>query len=310
MDDERSRLRRLAKPPEAPPRGWRQVVLRVKRELSRDDVSMVAGGVAFYAFLAIFPALTTLVSLYGLVADPTAVGRHVDMMSGLLPAEARTMLQQELTQLATGSQRGLSAGVVFSTLLALWSANKGTKALITALNIAYDEDETRGFFHLNAVALLFTVGALLMALVAIAAVIALPALLHYVGLSLMGAFLLRWLRWPLLAAVILFGFAVVYRFGPARPSARWRWITPGSLLATGIWLGGSALFSFYVSNFGKYDKVYGSVGVVVILLTWFLLSAYAVILGAELNAELERQPRRVATEATPGYSAQPAGHPT
>jgi membrane protein len=287
--DRRARGRSAERPGEIPAAGWRDIALRVKRELKEDDISMVAGSVAFYAFLSIFPALAALVSIYGLVADPADVGRQVDAMAGVLPGEARAAMQNELAHLASRSSSSLSIGGILSVVLALWSANKGTKALLSALNIAFDQDESRGFFKLNAFSLLLTVGALVLALVASAGVIALPALLGHLGLSTVGAFLVRWLRWPLLAALALFGVATLYRYGPARAKARWRWVTPGSLLATALWLVGSALFSWYVSSFGKYDKVYGSVGVIIIVLTWFLLSAYAVILGAELNAELERQ---------------------
>jgi len=271
----------------------------VKRELKEDDISLVAGSVAFYAFLAIFPALAALVSLYGLVADPADVGHQVDAMGGIVPPEARAALQGELAHLASQSSRSLSISVVLSLVLALWSANKGTKALLSALNIAFDQEESRGFIKLNALSLLLTVGTLVLAVLAIAGVIALPALLGHLGLSAIGAFLVRWLRWPVLAAIVLFGLATFYRYGPARAKAKWRWVTPGSLLATALWLGGSALFSWYVSSFGKYDKVYGSVGVIIIVLTWFLLSAYAVILGAELNAELERQTAADTTTGPP-----------
>jgi membrane protein len=271
----------------------------MKRELKEDDVSMVAGSVAFYAFLAIFPALAALVSIYGLLADPADVGRQVAAMGSILPANARTGLQSELAQLASRSSGSLSIGGILSIALALWSANKGTKALLSALNIAFDQKESRGFIKLNAVSLLITVGALMGALLAIAGVIALPALLGHLGLSGLGAFLVRWLRWPVLAAMVLLGLATIYRYGPARAKAKWRWVTPGSLLGTALWLGGSALFSWYVSSFGNYDKVYGAVGVIIIVLTWFLLSAYAVILGAELNGELERQTAADTTSGPP-----------
>jgi membrane protein len=288
-DDRHGRGRSAQRPGQIPATGWRDIALRVKRELKEDDISLVAGSVAFYAFLAIFPALAALVSIYGLIADPADVGRQVDAMGGILPPEARAAVQSELAQLASRSSSSLSIGGVLSVALALWSANKGTKALLSALNIAFDQEESRGFIKLNALSLLLTIGALVLAVLATAGVIALPALLGHLGLSAVGAFLVRWLRWPVLAAIALFGIATIYRYGPARSKAKWRWVTPGSLLATALWLGGSALFSWYVSSFGKYDKVYGSVGVIIIVLTWFLLSAYAVILGAELNAELERQ---------------------
>jgi len=289
MDDGGRRGRAAQRPGQIPAAGWRDVALRVKRELKEDDISMVAGSVAFYAFLSIFPALAALIAIYGLISDPADVGRQVEAMAGILPAQARAGIQAELAQLASRSSSSLGIGGILSLLLALWSANKGTKALLSALNIAFDQEESRGIIKLNAVSLLFTIGTLVLAVLAIVGVIALPALLGHLGLSAVAAFLVRWLRWPLLAGMVLFGLATVYRYGPARTKAKWRWVTPGSVLATALWLGGSALFSWYVSSFGKYDKVYGSVGVIIIVLTWFLLSAYAVILGAELNAELERQ---------------------
>jgi membrane protein len=296
-DDGRGRS--AERPRDIPARGWRDVAVRVGREVKQDDVSMVAGGVAYYGFLAMFPALAALISIYGLLADPAQISQQVESLAGLLPEQVRAGLNDQLTQLASHSSRSLSLGVAVSILLALWSANKGTKALITSLNIAFDQEETRGFFKLNALSLLFTVGGIAMALVAVGAVIAVPALLGYLGLSGVGEALVRWLRWPALAALVLVAVAVLYRYGPSRATARWRWVTPGSLLALALWLGGSALFSFYVSNFGKYDKVYGSVGVIVILLTWFLLSAYALILGAEVNAELERQTVKDTTTGGP-----------
>jgi membrane protein len=288
---------------EMPAPGWRDVARRVRGKVMADDVSMVAGSVAFYAFLAIFPALAALVSIYGLVADPAAVWRHADAVAVLLPPQAQAVFHDELTQLATASSRTLSVSGVFSLLFALWSANQGTKAIIVALNAAFRQQESRGFFALTGVSFLFTIGALLLAGIAVTAVVALPAVLGLVGLSTLGTLLVRWLRWPLLAAAVLVGLSVAYRYGPARASARWRWVTPGSLLATGLWLGGSALFSWYVSNFGKYDKLYGSVGVIVILLTWFLLSAYALVLGAELNGALEGQ----TTAESTTRAAKPAG---
>jgi membrane protein len=296
-DDGRGRS--AERPRDIPGRGWRDVAVRVKREVKEDDVSIVAGGVAYYGFLSIFPALAALVSIFGLVADPAEMSRQFEAIGGLLPQQVRSALHGQLNQLTSHSSSSLSAGVAISILLALWSANKGTKALIQSLNIAFDQEEERGFFKLNALSLLLTIGAIAGVLLSVGLVVAVPILLGHLGLSNAGEFLVRWLRWPFLAAFVLVAFAVVYRYAPSRATAKWRWVTPGSLVALVIWLGGSALFSVYVSNFGKYDKVYGSVGVIVILLTWFLLSAYAVILGAEVNAELERQTAKDSTTGGP-----------
>lgn len=293
------RGRQAGRPGEIPARGWRDIALRVKRELTEDDISIVAGGVAFYAFLALFPALAALISLYGLLADPADVERQIDVLAAALPSQVQTTLREQMHALVGRSSQSLGLGVAVSLALALWSANKGTKALVTALNIAFDQEEDRGFFKRNGMTLLFTIGAVVFAAVAIGTVVALPALLGRLGLSGVGEFLVRWLRWPALAALVLLGLAVLYRYGPARAPAQWRWVTWGSAVATGLWLLGSAAFSYYVSNFGSYDRTYGSLGAIVILLTWFLLSAYVVLLGAELNAEMEHQTERDSTTGPP-----------
>jgi membrane protein len=293
------RGRGAERPAQIPAGGWRDVAIRVKRDLKDDDISIVAGGVAFYGFLSVFPALAALLSIYGLLADPADVQRQVSAMTAFAPAEVKGMIESVMSQLAAGSSRTLSLGVAFSVLLALWSAAKGVKALIAALNIAFGEEERRGAIKLNAVALLFTLGAIVFGLVAVGAVVALPGLLGKLGLGAAGELLIRWLRWPVLAAMLLGALGVLYRYGPSRQAPRWRWVTPGSVVAAALWIGGSALFSWYVSNFGKYDKVYGSLGVIVILLTWFLLTAYVVLLGAELNAELERQTAKDTTTGPP-----------
>jgi membrane protein len=198
----------------------------------------------------------------------------------------------------------------------LWSAGKGTGAVITALNIAYDQEETRGFVRRKGLELLFTLGGIVFALLALGAVVALPLVLGKVGLGEEAALLVRWLRWPALAVLVMIGLAVLYHYGPSREKPRWRWVSWGAVIAAALWLLGSAGFSLYVSHLGKYGQTYGSLGAIVILLTWFYLSAYVVILGAELNAELERQTRKDTTEGAPrpmgergAYAADTVGEP-
>jgi membrane protein len=292
------RGRQAAAPHEIPARGWRDIGVRVKREAAQDNLSIIAAGVAYYAFLAIFPALAAIVLVYGLFADPAAVQRDVASLSGI-PSGVRDMVGQQLTNLARQSSRSLGVGVVISVVLALWSASKGTKALIQSLNIAYDEQEHRGFFRRTAVTLLLTIGAILLAVFAVLLVAVFPATIHRIGLPGIVADVLAWARWPVLAAAVLAGLAVLYRYGPSRQQPRWRWVSWGSALATAVWLAASAGFSYYVSRFGSYNKTYGSVAAIAILLTWFLLSAYVVIFGAELNGEMEHQTAQDTTTGTP-----------
>ena len=298
----RERGREAEAPHEIPAKGWRDIGLRVKREAARDNLSVIAAGVAYYGFLAIFPALAAVILIYGLFADPTAVEQNIASLSAI-PSDVRDMLSQQLTNLARQSNGSLSAGVAVSILFAVWSATKGMKALITSLNIAYDEEEHRGFVRRTAVTLLFTLGLIGLGAFAVVLVAVFPAAVDRIGLPDVVATVIQWARWPILAAAVLLGLALLYRYGPSREHARWRWVTWGSAVGTGIWLAASAAFSFYVSHFGSYNKTYGSVAAIVILLTWFLLSAYVVVLGAELNGQMEHQTAKDTTTGPP----QPLG---
>jgi membrane protein len=295
--DERGR--EAEAPGDIPARGWRDVAVRVKRELARDHVSIIAAGVAFYGFLAIFPAVAAIISIYGLVADPAGIQRQLLQLTGILPHDVREMLGRELTQIAGSSGKALSLGLVTGIALALWSAHQGVTALFQALDIAYGEEEKRGFFKFNGLALLFTLGAILFVVVAMALVIALPPALGFIGLSSFAEKAIELLRWPVLAAAVLLGVGLLYRHGPSRTPARWRWINLGSVVATALWLLASLGFSWYVAHFGSYNKTYGSVAAIVILLVWFYMSAYVVLLGAEINAEAEHQTRKDSTVGEP-----------
>lgn len=283
------RGRQAAGPGGIPPRGWGGVLGRVYRQMGADNLGVVAGGVAFYALLALFPALAALVAVYGLAFDPEAIQRQLQAMSDLLPEQVQTILERQLTDLTSTSGTALGISLAASVALAVWSATKGTKALMQALNIVYDEQETRGFIGQNAVALGLTVGGVLLVVVALGLVALLPGVLGLLGLAGTERLIIALLRWPLLAAVMVVALAVLYRYAPARAAAQWRWVLLGAAAATLLWLVASALFSLYVSNFGSYNETYGSLGAVVVLLLWLYLSAYAVLLGAELSAAAERQ---------------------
>jgi membrane protein len=292
------RGREAERPREIPKPGWRDVLMRTKSELNRDNVGLVAAGVAFYALLAIFPAIAAVISVYGLVADPADVERQMSSLLQVIPQEAAGILRQQMENIASQPTTGLGFGVLFGVLLAIWSASKGTKALMQGLNIANDEEESRGFFKLNATALGLTAGGIVFAAIALGLIAVLPALLGNLGLPSVVQTAVSLLRWPLLLVAVMVGLGVAYRYGPSRDKPQWRWLSWGAGIATAAWLVGSILFSVYVSNFGSYGETYGSVGAVVVLMMWFYLSAYVALLGAELNAEMERQTRRDTTVGT------------
>ena len=277
-------------PTDIPAPGWKAIALRTKEQVKSDSVSILAGGVAFYSVLAIFPAMVALLSIYGLVSDPADVTGQINDLSAGLPNEVRRLIVDQLQAVASTSGSSLTAGLVVSVLAAVWAASKGMKALMEAINVAYDEDETRGFVKVRLLAYGFTVGGVLLVVATVFAITALPALGEHLGA--VGRLTASIVRWPILAAVMLLGLAVIYRFAPAREHARWQWVTPGSLVAGLLWVVGSVLFAVYVNNFGSYNETYGSIGAVVVLMLWLYLTAFVVLLGAELNGEAERQAGR------------------
>ncbi len=283
-------------PAEIPARGWKDVLLRVKDEVGSDNLSIVSAGVAFFALLAIFPGITALVTLYGLVTDPAQVEPQLAPLRDLLPANAFDIIASQTRQVASAATSSLSLGLVVSLSLAIWSANAGTKSMITALNIAYGEHEKRGFFVLNLWSLAFTVAAILFMIVALTVVAAVPAVQAAAGTGggMLASVLLA-LRWVVMAALVMAALALLYRYAPSRRSARFQWVSAGAIAATLFWLLASIGFSLYVRYFGSYDKTFGSLGAVVILLMWFYLSTFVICIGAELNAELERQTRKDST---------------
>jgi membrane protein len=238
--------------------------------------------------MAIFPALIALVSLYGLMFDPQQVADQVAALRGVLPAQAADFVLQQLSELTAMDRTSLGVGSVVAIIVALWSASAGMRTTMQALDVAYDEEEKRGTIRFYATALALTLGAVVAVAVAIAVVVALPAVIKFLGLGTLLENVISYARWPFLAAGMIAGLAVLYRYGPDRREPRWRWLSWGAVIATLMWLIGSVLFSLYVSQFGNYNKTYGSMAAVVILLTWFLLSAYVLLIGAEIDAEIER----------------------
>jgi membrane protein len=286
-------------PAEIPKAGWLQVLKRVWQEAIGDQIQMVAASCAFWAMLALFPTLSVLITLYGLLFDPLEVERQLAALQGWLPAAAYELIWQRAHDLASAEPAKLGFNLVISFLFALWSAMAGTKAMLTALNVAFEEEEKRSFLRFNLEALLFTLGGVVWASVALAAIVGMPAVIRFERLGPIGTLAVPALSFLLLLAFIMLGLAVLYRFGPSRREARWRWVTPGSILAATLGLAISILFSLYVSHFGSYDVMYGSLGAVVVAMMWLWLSAFAVLLGAELNAELELQTRKDTTAGQP-----------
>ncbi len=276
-------------PTQIPARGWLQIAKRTFQQIGEDRVMDEAASVTFYTLLALFPALAALVSLYGLVADPSTISQNLSAVSGFVPGGGMQIIGDQLKSLTSGPPKALGFGVVFGLATSLWSANAGIKGLFDALNVVYDEKEERSFIKRTLITLGFTLGALVFIIVVMAGLVALPAALSVVGLQQTTAALLKLGRWPILLALLAMLLALVYRYGPSRHPARWRWVTWGGSLATIVWLLVSLLFSYYVEHFGNYNKTYGSLGAAVGFMTWIWISTIVVLSGAELNAEMEHQ---------------------
>ena len=276
---------RAASPAQVGPRDWKTVLKRTFEEFNEDRIPSVAASSTFFILLALFPALGVFVSLYGLVGDIAGAQRQIAGLQGVLPAGGISVLSEQMTRLAATPHASLGLTFVISLVLSMWSANAGTKGVIAGLNVAYEVREHRGFIRLNLTSLVFTVGAILFAIAGMSAVVAAPQALSGLGLQAPpGADLARW---PLLLLVAAGLLSVLYRFAPSRPRARWRWITPGGVVAAVGWMAMSLAFSVYVGHFGHYDRTYGSLGAIVGFMTWIWLSLIVVLFGAELNSEIE-----------------------
>jgi membrane protein len=274
-------------PAQIPARGWKEILRRTAKEFSDDQIPMIAAGVTFYTLLALFPGLGAFVALYGLFADVGEAQKHLTTLAILLPADAVRFLGEQMTRIASDSDGSLSLAFVGGLALSVWSANGAVKAFMTGLNIAYETKERRSFIRKTLVSLAFTLGFLLFVTCAVAVIAAGPAVAAYAGPDAGMAFNL--IAWPALLVAMGVGLAFLYRYGPCRPTASWKWITWGSAAAVILWLVVSALFSVYVGNFAHYDKTYGPLGAAIGFMTWIWLTAMVVLAGAELNSEIERQ---------------------
>lgn len=303
-----SRGRTADRPTRIPYRGWKDIALRVYEEANRDHLSIVAAGVAFYAFLALFPALASLVSLYGLLVDPLTVANQMDALATLLPPEARSIIHEQLSRLAGSSTGALGFGFILGLALTLWAATSGTKTLIAACNIAYNEQERRGILKVNAIALGLTLLLITFLIVALALVAALPVIVEALPLPSWLAWTVRLLRWPILFGMVVSALAVLYRYAPSRDAPRWAWASPGALTAAALWLLGSIAFSIYAANFGNYNETYGTLAAVVVMQLWLLITAYTVLIGAEINSETERQTKRDTTRGAERPMGQRDAH--
>ena len=282
-------------PTEIPAPGWKEIAVRVYKEFSKDRVMLVAAGVTFYLLLAMVPAMTAFVSLYGLFADPATVQHHISFINDYMPGGGQEIVSEQLTRLSEQPNSGLGVALVVSLAIALWSANAGMKALFEAMNVAYDEAEKRGFIKLTLTSLAFTLGAIVLLLAIIGVVVVMPLIVESLGLGAMTELIVKIGSAIVLIVAALLALSALYRWGPSRSEAKWKWITPGAIVAVVIAMIGSLLFSWYVANFGSYNETYGSLGAIIGFMTWLWIMATFVITGGELNAEMEHQTRKDTT---------------
>jgi membrane protein len=300
------RGRQAASPPEIPPKGWLDIAKRTMKSLKEDQVPLLSAGVAFYALLSLFPLVIAAVSIYGLVADPKTVQDQIDNLARLLSPETADLVGKQLVQVTSGAGGALGFATVVGILTALWSASSGMKALVTGVNLAYDESETRKFFKLRGLAVLFTLGAMALMGVALATIVGYPPIADDLPT------VLRWLvaivRFLILGGLLVVALAVVYRFAPDRDQPRWTWVSPGSVVATLLWVLATIGFAIYATFFGNYNKTYGALAGIIILMFWLFISAYVVLVGAELNTEMELQTARDTTKGPEQPMGERGGH--
>jgi membrane protein len=293
------RGRLSSNPFQIPFAGWKDILWRTYQQIDEDRLLATAAGVVFFGLLAVFPAITALVSSYGLFADASTIGANLQTMAVMLPQGSFQIVQDQITRVLAKGDTALGATFLFGLGLAIWSANAGVKAVIEALNVVYGEREKRGFFRLNLLSLAFTTGAIMALMLVVSAVVALPLALDHLGLAQESKTIVSLARWPVMFAMLLAALGVLYRFGPSRRAARWEWLSIGTLVAALLWIGGSSLLSWYLSNFGNYDATYGSLGAAIGLMMWMWMSAIIVLCGAELNSEIEHQTARDSTVGQP-----------
>ena len=292
---EEGRGRHAEAPWQIPWRGWKDILWRTYQQIGEDRLLAVAAGVVFYGLLVLFPALTAIVSLYGLFANASTINDHISMAAGILPSGAIDIVREQVARLTSKGDAKLGFGFALGLGMALWSANAGTKAIIDALNVVYEEKEKRGVIKLNLMSLAVTLVAMASLLLALAAVVVFPILLSRLGFATVTATLVQYGRWPVLVLFVIIGLALIYRFGPSRREPRWQWLSVGSVFAALVWLGSSALLSWYLGRFANYDATYGSLGAAIGMMMWMWISCIVILFGAQLNSEIEHQTARDST---------------
>jgi membrane protein len=300
------RGRTAERPDQIPPKGWMDIAKRTMKEAKQDQVPLLAAGVAFYTLLSLFPAIIAGVSIYGLVADPQTVRDQIDKLTEMLSPSTAELLSDQIKQITGSAGGALGFATVVGILTALWSASSGMKALITGVNLAYDETETRKFAKLRGLALVLTLGAMVLLAVAGATIAGFPPIAN--DLPVVLQWVLGILRFVFLAALVIAGLAVLYRYAPDRDEPRWTWVSWGSGVATLLWIVASIGFSVYANSFGNYNKTYGALAGIIILMFWLFLTAYVVLFGAELNTEMELQTARDTTKGPEEPMGERGGH--
>ena len=298
--------RQAEAPQQIPPKGWVAIAKRTAKEVKADQVPLLGAGVAFYALLSLFPAIIAGVSIYGLVADPQTVRDQIDKLTRMLSPETAKILSQQISQITGSAGGALGVATVVGILTALWSASSGMKALITGVNLAYDEGETRKFVKLRGLSILLTLGAMLLLTVAGATIAGFPPIADNLPVALQ--WVVSILRFVVLAVLLILGLAVLYRYAPNRDEPKWTWVSWGSVVATVLWVLASIGFSIYVNSFGNYNKTYGALAGIIILMFWLYLTAVIVLVGAELNTEMELQTARDTTKGPEQPMGERGGH--
>jgi membrane protein len=283
-------------PKEIPASGWKDTLMRVKDQVNHDRVSMVAAAMAYYTLFAFVPALSSVVLIYAWVSDPSEIANHISKASQVLPAELMEILNTQLGALASKAPSKLGFGALFSLLIATWSASKGSKAFIEALNIIYEQEEKRGFIKLNSLALGMTLIGTTLSIIAMGVIVGIPAITSFFHFNETLESAAAVGSWVILLGIFSLFLSFAYRYGPHRDQAKWRWVSWGAVIAAVLWAIASALFSWYAKEFGNFNKTYGSLGAVIVLMTWFYLTSFVILLGAEINAELEHQTKKDTTK--------------
>jgi membrane protein len=293
---ENHRGREAKTPSQIPAKGWKDILLRVKEEVSNDRISMVSAAMAYYALFAFVPALTSVVLIYAWVSNPADIQNHMQAASQFMPSELQTIVNDQLSALTSKASSKLGFGAILSLFISIFSASKGSKAIIEALNIIYDQKESRGFIKLNLLALGMTFLGAVLSIIAIGVVVVIPIVLNFLKLGPAFEIIGTVASWLVMLGIFSFFLAFAYRYSPYREKAKWKWVSSGAVIASVLWALASALFSWYANEFGNFNKTYGSLGAIIVLMTWFYITSFVILLGGEINAELEHQTKRDTTK--------------